>query len=134
MKKINKKAFFWVLALDAVIALGCIFISNIARFISSSSNTCLMKLFGLTCPSCGGTRCVYNFFKGNFAEAFGYNQFVFLIIIYILVLTVFLNLRYVFGFEFAKKPINYMVHPTTVIIIAISFVVFGVLRNVILFL
>ena len=121
------------MALDAVIALGGIFVSNIAQFISSSSDTCFMKYFGLTCPSCGGTRCVYNFFKGNFTEAFGYNQFLFVLIIYVLILVVFLNLRYVFGLEFAKKPIKYMVHPTAVIIIAISFVAFGVIRNVLMF-
>lgn len=133
MKKINKTAFFLVLTLDSVIALGGIFVSNIARFISSSSNTCLMKLFGLTCPSCGGTRCVYNFFKGNLAEAFGYNQFLFVMIFYALALVVLLNLQYVFGLNFPKKPIKYMVHPITLIAIVALYVTFGIVRNVILF-
>jgi hypothetical protein len=133
MKKNNKWALLGVLALDAAITLLAVFISNIARFISSSSDTCLMKLFGLTCPSCGGTRCVYNFFKGNFTEAFGYNQFVFVMIFYALALVVLLNLQYVFGLNFPKKPIKYMVHPITLIVIVALYVTFGIVRNVILF-
>ncbi len=120
----------WVLLLDAVILLGGIFVKYIARFVSATSGECIMKVFGLTCPGCGGTRCVYNFFKGNFAEAFEFNQFVFIMIFYVLILTILLNLRYVFGLQFAEKPVLYMVHPRALIIIAILFLIFGIARNV----
>ena len=129
MKNSNKKAFFGILSLDAAIVLASIFITYVARFISFISSECLIKRMGYMCPSCGGTRCLYNFFKGNFAEAFGYNQFIFFAIIYALVFVVFLNLRYLFGLRFPEKPIYYMSHPTTIIVLAITYIIFGISRN-----
>lgn len=132
MKK-NYSLIFRILVLiaDAVTIGGALSVTHIARFISGNSSPCIYKYFGIQCPSCGATRCVYNFFKGNFAEAFQFNQLFFILIILALILLVLLNLRFVFGLKFAEKPLRLAIHPATAVVFVVAFLVFGILRNVI---
>lgn len=46
------------------------------------------KNYGILCPSCGGTRCVTNFFQGNLTEAFKYNKIYFVMILYLIILNI----------------------------------------------
>lgn len=84
--------------------------------------------FHILCPACGGTRCVINFFNGNFANSFMYHQIFFIIIIYLIVLNIIFIIN-----SFRKKEIAKNLYPNNKfwIIFIIILAIFTILRNII---
>lgn len=78
------------------------------------------------CPACGGTRCVINLFKGNWAEAFFSHNLFFMGIVYLLVI----NVVYLINLEKEKKIATW-VYPKYwyAIIFAILLIPYTILRN-----
>ena len=64
--------------------------------------------FGILCPSCGGTRCVINFFIGNFKQSFLYHPIFFITIIYLGIV----NIIYIIN-SFREKEIATFLYPKT---------------------
>lgn len=62
------------------------------------------KNYGILCPSCGGTRCVINFFRGNLTESLKYNIIYFSIILYL----IFLNIIMVINLILKEPKIKIM--------------------------
>lgn len=82
--------------------------------------------FHVICPSCGGTRCVTNFVKGNFQQAFQYNPIIFIMICYLL----FINSIYVIDTIRNKK--NKYLYPKWWYFVIWAFILIGfsVIRNI----
>lgn len=92
---------------------------------------CFFTKYGLLCPSCGGTRCFYSFFTGDFAKAFTLNPYYFFVFIYLIVVFVWLNIA-----VFSKKNslmtgLRRIANAKAVILLAILWFLFGFLRNLI---
>ncbi len=88
--------------LSATCAIGFLWLS-IAYFRSSSdggeTSVCLFKrLTNIPCPSCGSTRAVLTFLKGNFSDVLRWNPFG-LILLLLLLITPF----WIFGDILWKK-------------------------------
>ena len=130
MKNTVKQKRNLTLIFDLVIVICTFFVKNIAQMMIKYIPDCfVVRQFGFLCPSCGGTRCVLNFFQGNFSTAFNYNPFIFILIIYLIIALLMLNLGFVFELEFEKKIYRFMTDYKTVIVIAVLFAFFGVARN-----
>lgn len=108
-------AFFWL--------------KHIAAFMISNLSGCVFRKMGFLCPSCGGTRCVYYFFSGDFISSFRMNEFFFVVIIYLLFLILMLNLCYLFKFSLAEKIIKLMINYRTLIFFLLFLCVFTFIRN-----
>lgn len=87
------------------------------------------RIFGLQCPSCGGTRCVINFILGNFKESFCYHPIFFFTIIYFSII----NFIYIIN-AFRENEIATYLYPKLKfwIIWIIILIIFTILRNIIL--
>lgn len=115
--------------LDVLILCLAFALKYMAAFMRATLPPCGFLMRGYLCHACGGTRCVYHFFSGNFGTAFLYNPFVFLMIIYCFIAIVFLNLYCFFEIRFAWRAFRAMTDWKTIIVLAIAFVVFGVVRH-----
>ena len=62
------------------------------------------KNYSILCPSCGGTRCVINFLRGNLTESLKYNIIYFSIILYL----IFLNIIMVINLIIKEPKIKIM--------------------------
>ena len=132
MSFLHSKRRLLIAVFDIALLIFGFFIRNIALFIRSVVPTCFFLQRGYLCHACGGTRCVYYFFSGRFDIAFSYNPFVFLLILYVFCAIIFLNLMCLTDKEFPKRAFLAMVDPKTVIAIVVSFVLFGLVRHLIL--
>lgn len=88
----------------------------------------ILTLTGRQCGSCGGTRCVYNFFTGNFPAAFQFNSFFFFVIIYVILLITLANLAFVFKVKSAEKPLKVIADYRIFIIFATGYFIFTLIR------
>lgn len=85
------------------------------------------KNYGILCPSCGGTRCVINFARGNFIESFTFHPIFFITIIYLIIVNIIFIIN-----SFRKSEILTFLYPKTKfwIVFLIVLFIFTVLRNV----
>lgn len=126
----SKKA---LLLIDvAVIAVVILLPIVAARLLGGSGRECsFVENFGILCPGCGGTRCVYNFFNGRFVTAFRFNPYIFLSIIYVLCSALILNVKILLKNKAAEKVFSVMTDYRVVVVWAAGFMLFGILRNII---
>lgn len=84
------------------------------------------EITNLYCPGCGATRMLYSLVIGNFYQAFRYNPLLFICIPGILIL----GINFVLS-SFTHKKSFYSKIPNLVwIMIAIIFIIYGVIRNI----
>ena len=130
MVLLSKKYKITVAVLDALAFIGLLSLKSIAGYMIDYFPECFfVRNFGVECPSCGGTRCVFQFFSGNFVESFSLNPLFFLSIIYILLLFVFLNLS-LLKLNFAYRAVKIMASWKAVIGFSIGSLVFGIIRAI----
>ena len=97
----------------------------VAQRISTVFMGCLIHdRFFLYCPLCGGTRAVSSLLRMEIAEAFSYNAFVVLLVIFALCLDVWAFVRLVRGHT-TLVPLPGWVW----IVFAVLLILYGVLRN-----
>ena len=131
--KNSRKYIISIAILDALAIIGVFALKPLAKLMIDYLPDCFfVRNFGLECASCGGTRCVFNFFGGNFAEAFSYNPLFFFAIVYVLTLFVFLNLS-LFELNFAKRTVKIMASWQAVIVFAVCYFVFGIVKMILYF-
>lgn len=119
-----------LLLIDGILLLFLLLLPLAARWLLMLPSDCYFQRFGLLCPACGGTRCVLSLLKGQFVEAFQMNPY-FVITGFFLLLSIFLLHMAVFSkCVLAHKLCAIVFHPRTVILWAVGFAVFGILRNV----
>ncbi|MBP3706754.1 MAG: DUF2752 domain-containing protein [Clostridia bacterium] len=125
---LKKRTEKLIILLDSILLFFAIFAQRIASFMLQKLPDCYFAAHKIPCPSCGGTRCVYNFFSGNILDAFCYNQFIFFLIIYLIIIFAFLNLGYLFKVEWSKMVFKKITHYKVIISIALLYALFGILR------
>jgi hypothetical protein len=123
----NKKLFILLLDLGLVIAAGAA--GPLSRWMIAFFPDCPIASMGFLCPSCGGTRCVRAFFSGDFVAALSLNPFFFVLIWYLGVALMLLNVGVLMRVEWAEKAARLMTGWQAVVIAAVIFVIFGVVRN-----
>lgn len=81
----------------------------------------------LYCPSCGGTKCIQNIFKGNLIKAFYSNMVIFIGIIYLFII----NIIYLFNIK--NKKLTWL-YPKWwyVIIFELALIIYTIFRNIML--
>lgn len=130
----SKKALFIVLIIDFLLLLGLVFAKPISRIMIETLPDCPFRTYySVLCPSCGATRAVFNLFSGNILIAFKFNQFFFLLSFYLVFIIIFLNLGYVFNINFAKKVFIKATNYKVIIALAVLWLLFGIIRNIVLF-
>ena len=123
-----KKQKLTMLAVDA----GLVAVGLIARWLSAvmlqSFPECVFSGGGITCPACGGTRCVRFFFTGRFAEAFQMHPYIFCLIWYLAAALLVLNIGYLADLRRFRKLGRAMVGSYAVIALTVGFAIFGTVR------
>lgn len=117
-----------LLTADILAVAAGFFMKKLATLMLDKLPDCYFAAYSLPCPSCGGTRCVYNFFSFNFAAAFQYNPCVFVLIIFTLILAILLNLWIFFGIKWAEKGFKAATDYRVIILVTILYVFFGIIR------
>ncbi len=105
------------------------FIKPVAVFMLENFSGCIFYKMGFLCPACGATRCVYSIFQGNFSDAISYNIAVFAVFIYLVILLIVFNMSVLFGFRRITKILHIIIDYRVIIIISVSFALFGLVRN-----
>ena len=84
------------------------------------------EITGLYCPGCGVTRMLKSIFRLDFVKAFRYNQLVFISLPFI----IFLVINDLYCTLKNKKSIYQKIPNYVWYILAIIFIIYGVLRNI----
>jgi hypothetical protein len=88
---------------------------------------CIFHLVtGLWCCGCGGTRMFISIFKGNFKQAFYYNQLLFIS----LPLFIFFYLDLLLSFIIKKEPLYKKVPNWIYYIYIVILIIFMIIRNI----
>lgn len=120
-----------VILLDSILAALALLAGKVTGWMIALIPDCPVTKYGLLCPACGGTRCVRYFFSGQWGAAFRINPFFFILIWYLAVAWMMLNVGILLNIPIAKKVAGTMLHWRTVIIAAVLFAVFGIVRNIV---
>ena len=123
----NKKR--WVFILDLAVAALAALAIPLTNLMFRWLPDCMATRFGLQCPACGGTRCVRYFFSGQLVQSFRANPFYFVLILYLAVALILLNVGVLLELPGPEKVARGMTDWRVVIVGAILFVLFGVIRN-----
>ena len=120
-KKITRKDIIKFIFIFSLTILGLVFLCLI-------DYSCpIHKYLNIYCPCCGGTRMIIEFFKGNFYQSFRWNPLLFIWFIVLLIYSI------VFIIVYIKKKVLLVPSKKTLIFIAISLLLFMILRNIELF-
>ena len=121
-----------VVIIDSIVPVVFAVCYILSRFMHSVLPLCYVREYsGFLCPACGGTRCVIAFTRFDFVESFFYNPYIFITIIVTALLLIFLNIIVFTKNNACKKIFSKVVKPRLVILWAIGFVAYGVIRNIV---
>ena len=123
------KRYFFTVLLDVVVVMFVLAVPRLLRLLMDGVPNCWSLNMGIICPACGGTRCLLNFLEGNLLASFKYNPMVFVIVVYLFCVLIFLNLSVFIRCSFVKKIFSILTSHYFIILLAVCFAVFGVLRN-----
>lgn len=115
--------------MDALLLASPLLASAITRLMLSHLPDCFVTRLGLQCPACGGTRCIRYFFQGRIKDSFLLNPYLFLSALFWGLLVILLNTGYLLNHRPSQQLLKKLATPTTVILWAIGFIAFGILRN-----
>lgn len=119
----------YVLILDAVALALMLGAGTLTGWMMAKIPACPVMSMGMLCPACGGTRCVRFLFSGQLAEAFMINPFMFVLIWYLGAALVLLNVGALLKVSWAESVALKMTGWRAVIIAAVIYAIFGVVRN-----
>jgi hypothetical protein len=124
-KRIFKTIFFLIIGI--LLLFGYYFLNKKTGF----SVPCMIhEITGYYCPGCGITRMFFALIKFNFAEAFRYNQLVFILTPFL----VFYFFYHIYLYIFEKKDKILVKIPNYVYIILLIIVIaWGIVRNLEMF-
>lgn len=117
-----------IIELLIIILVIVIFFTVKSNYIYNISSSCFFKdTYNIYCPSCGGTRCIVNLINGNILDAFLYNPFIFIIVIYLFLL----NIIYIINTIFNKKILKFLyIKPYFIILFIFTWIIFTIYRNI----
>lgn len=128
MKLTKKNKRIIILFTDLILLVGTVVAIQIIPKLVGGPLTCISAKLNLPCPGCGGTRCLYNFFTGNFIESFNFNPFIFLCIVAAIVTLALFNFSWLFNLKFADKALQNASNPVFAYGFLIVFILFVALR------
>ena len=99
----NKYLKVLLIQLLILLVLAFIFVFVNSSLINFIPPCFWQENYGLSCPSCGSTRCVINLINCNFHDAFFYNPFLFILIVYLFLL----DLLYIINTISNKKYLKF---------------------------
>lgn len=116
-----RKVIFWLLVFLAAGGFYTLFV-----IITGISLPCVFhEVFGIWCPGCGVSRMLFKVYKADFIGAYYENRFLFSTLPFLLAAAVFRIYQYIEQKPF-KKTVWFIVG---MIVYALAFLVYGVLRN-----
>lgn len=126
---LKRHVWLLVVALDLLI-FSCVWLGKwFLTQMLAIGKPCRWTLFGAQCATCGGTRCIACFLRGDFIGAFSWNPMVFCWVIYAILTAIMLNLRFLCKQEWAATVLRRM-YSLPVLYIAIGvYLVFPLIRN-----
>ena len=133
MKKILNKKFF-LLLFDVLLIPGLFFCERLSDYMLSQYSVCLWVRLGGKCLTCGGTHFVNTLLNGKIAEAFAHNQFLFALLIVMIVVWILLHLHWLGHIEWAKKLLSKIFSIPALLILIFFIMVFFFVRNIPVFL
>lgn len=89
---------------------------------------CFFARFGITCPSCGATRCIRELFSGHFEQAFTLHPYLFCLSFYLVAAFLLLNIGYLLPQKHCQKIGNAMIGGKAIIILSVLYALFGTIR------
>ena len=128
---LNKKySKLIIIQISIIVLLAMIFIFVNSPFKNLTPSCYWKENYNITCPSCGGTRCIANFINGNFRDAFFYNPFLFILIVYLFLL----DLLYIINTILNKKYLRFFYPKWWYVIIYFSlWAIYTIIINVLNF-
>lgn len=123
-----RKGRLMVLAVDAGVVVLGLLAKHLAVWMIRWLPDCIYARWGVTCPSCGATRCVREFFSGHFPQAFRLHPFFFCLIFYLAAAMLLLNLGYLLPQRHCQTVGKAMVGYKAIIILTVIYAVFGLGR------
>ncbi|MGN1162172.1 MAG: DUF2752 domain-containing protein [Candidatus Fimenecus sp.] len=128
IKNSRRLSILLVLILDFSIVICATVLKKALPFLMGLLPDCVFAKYGLPCPSCGGTRCVYSLVCGKIPEAFFYNQFFFTASIYAFFAFILINIAVLFKSQFAEKLVKAMISYKALIAFAVLYAAFAFFR------
>ena len=123
-----KKGRRGILLLDGVLAVFALTAKFLAIAMIDILPDCFFARFGITCPSCGATRCVRELFSGHFGQAFQLHPFLFCLSFYLAAAWMLLNVGYLFPQAHCQKIGKAMIGGKAIVALAVLYALFGVIR------
>ena len=124
----------YILLLDAGILALIPVAVLLAKWMLKALPDCMFMRVGFLCPACGGTRCLIQLGRGNFLQALQLNPYFFFTAWLVFGLLVLVNVWAFSGGNRGGALLRNILRPRWLIVWAVGFVLFGVLRNVFLIL
>lgn len=127
MNKKQVKRMLIVISIAIVLFIAALAIVIVLPLLKIDYICPTKEFLGIDCPGCGGTRMVQSILKGDIAQAFRYNIFMFITSPLLIILTIHQSLVYIIKGELSIWL------DRVLIVYAISLLVFGILRNIEIF-
>ena len=118
-----------VLLLDLALIICASLITCVTGTMMTVLPDCAFATTSFQCPACGGTRCIQSMFRGDLAASFQMNPYIFLSVCFLALLIILLNTATILEHRLSQKLLRILATPVSVIIWAIGFALFGILRN-----
>lgn len=113
--------------INIILIIGLIIATSILKYTNIRIKCVTYELVGIYCPGCGGTRMVSHLLSGDIATAFKSNQLLFILIPYTILLYAY-EMIVIIKTGNISKQLNKIL-----IIIAITMITYGIIRNIPLF-
>lgn len=118
-----------LLTADILFIPGLFFLKWLSGVMLSNPRPCPWTLFGGQCVTCGGTRFVHSLLSGRFLDAFGYNQFLFIVGGLLLFAFIVLHFHIFRESKATKQILATFFSIPSLIVVCIGMVVFLIWRN-----
>lgn len=123
-----KKKRLWILGIDGAAVILGIAARPLAVGLIRWLPDCIFARMGVTCPSCGATRCVRELFSGHWKAAFYLHPFIFCLSFYLAAALLLLNVGYLFPQRHCQRVGEAMVGGHAIVTLSILYALFGIAR------
>lgn len=127
MNQTNQKRIL-ILAADAAAALCAVLCRWVAGEMIRWLPDCVFSSYGITCPACGGTRCIMELLSGHWGAAFRLHPVVFCLCFYLAAAGVLLNIGYLIPRPGCQRVGKAMLGVRAIILLSVIYALFGITR------
>lgn len=125
-----KKGRAGILLLDAGLLGFGLIAKHLAAAMIGYLPDCIFARRGITCPTCGATRCVRELFSGHLAQAFRLHPFLFGLCFYLAAALLLLNAGYLLPHRPCQRAGKAMVSGKAILLLSIGYALFGIIRMI----